>query len=175
LCYIEKQYYDCYILSIRVDEHNVVGGLSLKREYPTQPIAGVGAVIVQDEKLVLIRRGVEPDKGKWSIPGGGVELGETVRDTAVREAKEECGLDIELVGDTPMDALDKMVPDEKGRLRYHYILLQFLARPKGGTLKPTSDATEARWVPLEEVEKYDLTNSLRLFFKKHRKEMISHK
>jgi 8-oxo-dGTP diphosphatase len=143
----------------------------LRREYPTQPIVGVGAVIVQDGKLVLVRRGVEPDKGKWSIPGGGVELGETVRDTAVREAKEECGLDIELIGDRPMDALDKMVPDEKGRLQYHYVLLQFLARPKGGTLKPTSDATEARWVPIEEVEKYDLTNSLRLFLKKHRKEL----
>ena len=132
---------------------------------------GVGAVIVQDGKLVLVRRGVEPDKGKWSIPGGGVKLGETVRDTAVREAKEECGLDIELVGDRPMDALDKMVPDEKGRLQYHYVLLQFLARPKGGTLKPTSDATEARWVPLEEVKRYNLTNSFRAFFKKHQKEL----
>ena len=132
---------------------------------------GVGAVIVQNGKLVLIKRGVEPDKDKWSIPGGGVELGEAVRDAAVREAKEECGLDIELIGDRPMDALDKMVPDEKGRLQYHYVLLQFLARPKGGTLKPTSDATEARWVPIEEVEKYDLTKSLRLFLKKHRKEL----
>jgi ADP-ribose pyrophosphatase len=132
---------------------------------------GVGAVIVQNGKLVLIKRGVEPDKGKWSIPGGGVELGEAVREAAVREAKEECGLDIEIVGDSPMDALDKMVPDEKRRLQYHFVLLQFLARPKEGTLKPTSDATEARWVPIEEVEKYDLTNSLRLFLKKHRKEL----
>lgn len=132
---------------------------------------GVGAVIVQDGKLVLIRRGVEPDKGKWSIPGGGVELGETVGDAAVREAKEECGLDIELFEDRPMDALDKIVPGEKGRLKYHYVLLQFLARPKGGTLKPTSDATEARWVPLEEVERYNLTDSFRAFFKKHREEL----
>jgi 8-oxo-dGTP diphosphatase len=132
---------------------------------------GVGAVIVQDRKLVLIRRGVEPDKGKWSIPGGGVELGETVGDAAVREAKEECGLDIELVEDRPMDALDKMVLGEKGRLQYHYVLLQFLARPKGGTLKPTSDATEARWVPLEEVKRYNLTDSFRAFFKKHQKEL----
>lgn len=143
----------------------------MRREYPAQPIVGVGAVIVQDGKLVLIRRGVEPDKGKWSIPGGGVELGETVGDAAVREAKEECGLDIELFEDRPMDALDKMVPGEKGRLKYHYVLLQFLARPKGGTLKPTSDATEARWVPLEEVERYNLTDSFRAFFKKHRKEL----
>jgi len=126
---------------------------------------------VHNGKLVLVKRGVEPGKGKWSIPGGGVELGEEVRDTARREAKEESGLDIELVGDIPMDAMDSMVTDEKGRLQYHYVLLQFLAQPKGGTLKPTSDVTEARWVPLEEVEKYNLTNSFRVFFKKHRNEL----
>ncbi len=143
----------------------------MKREYPSQPIVGVAAVIVHNGKLVLVKRGVEPGKGRWSIPGGGVELGEEVRDTARREAKEECGLDIELVGDTPIDAMDSMVTDEKGRLQYHYVLLQFLAQPKGGTLKPTSDVTEARWVPLEEVEKYNLTNSFRAFFKKHRNEL----
>jgi len=144
----------------------------LKREYPTQPIVGVGAVIIQNGKLVLVKRGVDPGKGKWSIPGGAVELGEGVRDTAIREAKEECGLDIELVGDTPIDAIDNIIEGEKRRLQYHYILLQFLARPKGGTLKPTSDVTEVRWVPIEEVEKYDLTNTFRLFFKKHRKEFF---
>lgn len=143
----------------------------MTREYPKRPIVGVGAVIVHDGKLVLVKRGVEPGKGKWSIPGGAVELGETVRGTAMREAKEECGLDIELVGDRPLDALDSMVLGEKGRLQFHYVLLQFLARPKGGTLKPTSDVTDVRWVPLEEVETYDLTNSFRLFFKKHRNEL----
>lgn len=143
----------------------------MKREYPTQPIVGIGAVIVHDGKIVLVKRGVEPGKGKWSIPGGAVELGEGVRDTAIREAKEECGLDIELVGDRPIDALDNIIEGEKGRLQYHYILLQFLARPNSGTLRHGSDVTEVRWVPIEEVEKYDLTNSFRLFFKKHRKEL----
>ena len=145
----------------------------MRREYPTQPIVGVGAVIVQDGKLVLVKRGVEPAKGKWSIPGGAVELGERVRDTAVREAKEECGLDIELVNDMPMDAIDNMIAGENERLRYHYVLLEFLARPIGGTLRPGSDVTEVRWVPLEEVERYDLTNTFRLFFKKHRRELVS--
>jgi len=143
----------------------------LRREYPTQPIVGVAAVIIHDGKLVLVKRGIEPGKGKWSIPGGAVELGERVRDTAIREAKEECGLDIELVGDTPMDAMDSMIMGEKARLQYHYILLQFLARPKGGTLRPASDVTDVRWVPVEEVEKYDLANSFRAFFKKHRNEL----
>ena len=145
----------------------------MRREYPSQPIVGVGAVIVQDGKLVLVKRGIEPGKGKWSIPGGAVELGERVRDTAVREAKEECGLDIELVGDTPMDAIDNIIVGENAHLRYHYIILQFLARPEGGTLRSGSDAAEVRWVPLEEVGAYDLTSTFRLFFEKHRKELIS--
>jgi 8-oxo-dGTP diphosphatase len=144
----------------------------LRREYPSQPIVGVSAVIVQDGKLVLVKRGVEPGKGKWSIPGGAVELGEGVRDAAIREAKEECGLDIKLVRDTPMDAIDNMIEGERGRLQYHYVLLQFLTRPMGGTLRAGSDVTEVKWVPLEEVDAYDLTNTFRLFFKKHRKELI---
>ena len=101
----------------------------MRREYPTQPIVGVGALIVQDGRLVLVKRGVEPDKGRWSIPGGAVELGEEVRDAAVREAKEECGLDIEIVVDRPMDEVDNISTDEEGKFRYHYVLLQFLARP----------------------------------------------
>lgn len=145
----------------------------MRREYPLQPIVGVGAVIVQEGKLVLIKRGVDPEKGKWSIPGGGVEIGEPVRDTAVREAKEECGLDIELVNTLPMDVMDKIVLVEDGRLKYHYVMLQFLAQKKGGTLRPSSDAEEARWVSLDKVEKFDLTNSFRIFFRKHRKKLES--
>jgi 8-oxo-dGTP diphosphatase len=151
-----------------------IGGLLLRREYPSQPVVGVGVVIVYCGRLVLVRRGAEPALGKWSFPGGAVELGETVRDAAVREAKEECGLDVELVDGVPMDVYDILKADESERLRYHYILLQFLARPKEGVLKPTSDVTDARWVPLEEVEKYDLTESVRLFFRKHRKELKKH-
>jgi ADP-ribose pyrophosphatase len=136
---------------------------------------GASAVIVQEGKLVLVKRGVEPGKGKWSIPGGAVELGERVRDAAVREAKEECGLDIKLVGDTPMDAIDNIIVGENEHPQYHYIILQFLARPRGGTLRSGSDAAEVKWVPLEEVDTYNLTNTFRLFFKKHRKELISNR
>jgi 8-oxo-dGTP diphosphatase len=143
----------------------------LRREYPLQPVVGVGAVIVDCGRLVLVKRGAEPALGKWSFPGGAVELGEAVRDAAVRETREECGLDVELVEDTPMDAYDILTADEEGRLRYHYVLLQFLVRPKGGVLKPTSDVTDAKWVPLDEVEKYDLTESVRSFFLKHRKKL----
>jgi len=146
----------------------------LRRKYPSQPVVGVGVVIVNRGRLVLVKRGAEPALGKWSFPGGAVELGEAVRDAAVREAKEECGLDVELVEDRPMDAYDILTLDQSERLRYHYVLLQFLAQPKEGALKPTSDVTDARWVPMEEVETYDLTESARLFFRKYRKELEKH-
>jgi len=143
----------------------------LKREYPMRPIVGVGAVILQDGKLLLVRRLAEPGKGRWSIPGGSVHLGEKVRDATMREAKEESGLDVEIVDERPMDAFDSIISDEKGRTKYHFTLLEFLAQPKGGTLKAAEDAAEARWVSLEEVKKYDLTNSFRTFFEKHENQL----
>jgi 8-oxo-dGTP diphosphatase len=143
----------------------------MRREYPLQPIIGVGAVIVESGRLVLVKRGAEPALGKWSFPGGAVELGETVRDAVIRETKEETRLDVELVEDRPMDAYDILTLDKTGRLRYHYVLLQFLVRPKQGKLEPTSDVTDAKWVSFEEVETYDLAESVRSFFIKHRKEL----
>ena len=143
----------------------------MKREYPMQPIVGVGAVIVHEGKMILVKRGVQPGKGQWSIPGGAVELGEKIRDAVLREAKEECGLNIEIVVDRPMDALDSLFRDETQHLQFHYVLMQFLARPKSGTLKHGSDVLDAKWVPLEEVETYNLTTSFRAFFKKHKNEL----
>lgn len=140
----------------------------MKREYPTQPIVGVGALIVHDGRLVLVRRGVEPGKDRWSIPGGAVDLGEKVREAALREAEEECGLDIEIVDERPMDVVDSIYTGKEGKFRYHYVLLQFLTRLRGGKLRPGGDALDARWVPLEEVETYELTERFRSFFKRHR-------
>jgi 8-oxo-dGTP diphosphatase len=143
----------------------------LKREYPLHPIVGVGAVILQDGKLILVKRKAEPEKGRWSIPGGTVHLGEKVRDATIREAKEESGLDIELLDDRPIDAFDTIIADERGRTKYHFALLEFLAKPKGGNLRAAEDAAEARWVSFDEVKKYDLTNNFRTFFKKHEDEL----
>jgi len=143
----------------------------LRREYPTQPIVGVGALILYDGRIVLVRRGVDPGKDRWSIPGGAVNLGEKVREAAIREAEEECGLNIEIAVDRPMDVVDSIYRDDEGGFQFHYVLLQFLARPRGGKFKPGSDVLDAKWVPLEEVETYELTERFRSFFKKHRQEL----
>ena len=145
----------------------------LRQEFPEQPIVGVGAVILQNESIVLVKRAAEPGKGKWSIPGGVVNLGEKVRDAVIREAKEECSLKIELLLNRPLDVVDMMVKDDIGRLKYHYVLLQFLSKPESGTLAASSDASDALWAALDAVEEYELTDSFRSFFKEHRDELRS--
>ena len=137
----------------------------MKKEYPKHPIVGVGAIIIQNGRILIVRRGSEPGKGKWSVPGGLVELGETVKQTVVREVKEECGLDVEV--DKLIDVVDSMTFDENGKLKYHFVILDFFVKLKGGELKPGNDAKEALWVPLEEVEKYDLTRTFRDFLKRN--------
>lgn len=139
----------------------------MKREYPMRPIVGAGAVILQEGKLLIVKRKAEPGRGRWSIPGGTVHLSEKVRDAAIREAKEESGLDIEIIDDRPLDAFDSIITDDRSRTQYHFTLLEFLAKPKGGSLKAAEDASDARWIPLDEVKKYDLTSSFRTFFEKH--------
>ena len=138
----------------------------MKREYPTLPVAGIGAVIMHDGKILLVKRGSEPGKGKWSIPGGIMELGETAKETTVREVKEETGLDVEV--EDLIDVVDNLETDEKGRLRYHFIIMDFLASLKKGSLKAGSDIIEAKWVPLAQVEKFDLTRTFREFFERNR-------
>lgn len=137
----------------------------MSREYPRRPIVGVGALIVKNGKLLLIKRAAKPGQGRWSIPGGLVELGERVQDAVVREVKEECGLDIEV--ERLVDVFDSITRDEKGRIQYQFVVVNFLAEIRGGTLKNADDVLEAKWVPLDEVEQYNLTNSFRTFFQKH--------
>ncbi len=139
------------------------------REYPTRPLVGTGALILQDGKLLLIRRGAQPGQGKWSIPGGLVELGENVQDAMIRETKEEVGLDVEAV--KLMDVFDSVTLDNKGRIQYHFVVVNFLVRIVGGSLKTASDILEVKWVSVEEVEKYDLTKSFRAFFEKHHEKL----
>jgi mutator protein MutT len=124
----------------------------VKREYPERPIVGVGAVIVDGNRVLLVRRAHEPLKGEWSIPGGAVELGETLEVAIAREVREETGLEIE-VG--PMiDVFDRIRFDAGGRTLYHYVLVDFVCRPAGGTLACASDAADARWASLVELMEY---------------------
>lgn len=142
----------------------------MSREYPKRPIVGAGACILREGKLLLIRRGAEPGKGRWSIPGGLVELGENVEDAMVREVKEEVGLDVKAV--KLVDVFDSLTLDDLGRVQYHFVVVNFLVRLVGGRLHTADDVTESKWVPLDEVEKYELTRSFRTFFEKHKENLM---
>ena len=126
----------------------------MTREYPETPLVGVGAIIVEDGRVVLVKRGHAPLQGKWSIPGGVLEIGETLRKAAVREALEETGLAVEpgeLLG-----VFERVIPDEQGKMRYHYVLIDFLCRRVEGELKPGDDAEEVRWFQREELAGLEL-------------------
>ena len=141
----------------------------MKRIYPDQPIIGIGIVIVRNCHIVLIKRGNEPSKGKWTIPGGLVELGESVEAAVIREAKEETCLDVEKP--ELIDVVGNIDFDEDGKIKYHYVIVDYLVYVKGGDIKAASDAEELLWVPFDEVESYNLTASFRLFFRKNRKKL----
>jgi len=128
----------------------------VRREYPEAPIVGVGAVVIDGTKVLLVRRGQEPLKGEWSLPGGALELGETLQQGVVREVLEETGLIV--VPGGIIEILDRISPGEaSGRVRYHYVLIDFVCRVTGGALASASDAEEVRW-----VERDQLHNGFRL-------------
>lgn len=124
----------------------------MAKEYPAAPRVGVGGVIVQDGRAVIVRRGQEPRKGEWSLPGGLVELGESLIDATRREIQEETGLDVE-VG-ALVEMFDRIHRDAEGRIRYHFVIADYLCVPVGGTLVAGSDVTDARWVSVDEIERY---------------------
>ena len=121
----------------------------MKRDYPDQPLVGVGAIIIEGDRVVLVKRGHPPLAGEWSIPGGVLEVGETVREAAVREALEETGLAVE-PGDL-LGVFDRVLRDEAGRTQYHYVLIDFLCRRISGEPHPAGDAVETRWFTREEA------------------------
>ena len=143
---------------------------ALNRIYPDRPLVGVGAIIIHDGKILLEKRGNDPGKGKWSIPGGKVELGESVGQTVIREVKEETGLEVEKP--EHVDIVDNVVLDDKGRIEYHFVIIDYLVKLRGGILKAGSDALDLKWVSLKDVEALDLTKTFRVFFERNRKRLF---
>ena len=130
----------------------------MKRAYPDHPIIGVGAVIIDSGRALLVRRNTEPLKGEWSVPGGVLELGEKLRDGAAREALEETGLHVE-VGEV-LDVFDSIFPDTDGRTQYHYVLIDFLCRPLAGEAAPGSDVSEVQWITPADLDHLSLRPSI---------------
>jgi len=134
------------------------------REYPKHPLVGVGAIVMRGDSVLLVKRNKEPSKGMWSIPGGLVEIGETVKDALRREVMEECGIEIEPT--ELFEVVDAVNRDDKGRVRFHYIIVDFLSGWRGGDLAAGSDVADARWTPLGELQGLNMTESARAVINK---------
>jgi 8-oxo-dGTP diphosphatase len=126
----------------------------MKREFPELPLVGVGAIIIKDGRVVLVKRAHPPIQGQWSIPGGVLEVGEFVREAAIREAREETGLTVE-TGEL-LGVYDRILRDDQKRVQYHYLLVDFLCRPVGGQLQAATDAAEVRWFTREQLPALNL-------------------
>lgn len=115
----------------------------MQREFPECPLVGVGAVVVDDNRVLLVRRGTEPLRGHWSLPGGVLELGESLTDGLIREVREETGIAVE-----PLELVELLdrIHREGDRIRFHYVIADYLCRLTGGELRAASDADEVRWV-----------------------------
>ncbi len=138
--------------------------MSSQREYPDRPIVGVGAVVIRDGQVLLVQRAQEPLSGKWTLPGGAVELGETLEEAVVRELREETGLEVRVL--ELVEAFERISRDESDRPRYHYVLLDYLCVPVSGDLLAGSDVSAAEWVRPEEFSRYQVTEKARAICEK---------
>jgi mutator protein MutT len=131
----------------------------MSRDYPERPIVGVAAVVIENDRVALVRRGRPPAYGEWSLPGGAVELGETLEKAVVREAGEEIGLEVEVL--ELVAILDRIFLDKDGQVQFHYVLLDFLCRKTGGKLLASSDAISCAQIPFLALDRYKLTKETR--------------
>ena len=135
-----------------------ISGAGDRRTYPDRPIVSVGAIAIDGDRVLLVKRGHEPLKGQWSLPGGVVEAGEQLHAALVREVREETCVEIE-VGPV-VEVLDRINLDANGRVEYHYVIIDYLCRAIGGTLACASDADDARWVARADLSTYRLTTKV---------------
>ncbi len=126
----------------------------MERSYPQTPLVGVGVVVRKDQHLLLVKRAHEPKKGLWAIPGGLVQLGESIRQAAIREVMEECSIQIQL--QDVISVVDLIDKDEAGKVKFHFVLIDFLADYTAGELKPASDAAAGAWVSRAELDAYEI-------------------
>jgi len=126
----------------------------MDRAYPKNPLVGVGVAVFHADRVLLIRRGKEPRKGQWSLPGGLQHLGETVAEAARREVREETGLELERLDQIAV--VDSIRRDVDGRVAYHYTLIDFAAEARSDEARAGDDAAAVAWVGLDELERYGL-------------------
>jgi len=126
-----------------------------RREYPERPIIGVGGVVISDGRVLLVRRAGPPLQGRWSIPGGILEVGETLIEGVRRELAEETGMDVRVR--TLIEVFERIDRDGSGKLQYHFVVLDYLCEAARGTARAGSDVTEVAWAAPAELEKYELT------------------
>ena len=126
----------------------------MSHEYPAAPVAGVGGVVFDEDRVLLVRRAHPPRQGEWSLPGGKVELGESLVEAVRREVREETGLEV-VVGPL-VECFDRIHRDDAGRIRYHFVIADYLCTVGGGTLRPGDDAADAAWVSLTSLPAYQV-------------------
>jgi ADP-ribose pyrophosphatase YjhB (NUDIX family) len=125
------------------------------RRYPPRPVLGVGALIFNRDKILLVERGNDPLKGYWSLPGGVLEIGETLEEGIVREVREETGLEVQPL--KVLEIFERIIRDAQGAPEYHYVLIDYICRVTGGSLRAADDASRAAWVPRRLLSTYAIT------------------
>jgi len=135
------------------------------REYPEHPLVGVGGFIHKEGKVLMIKRKFEPNKGRWSLPGGLLEVGEDPEQAAKREVREELGLEVAVEG--LLQVANEVIPDDAGRVRYHFVLVDYLMRPLGDKITLNEESEEYAWFEPSAVEGLNTTNNTRLIVKKY--------
>jgi ADP-ribose pyrophosphatase YjhB (NUDIX family) len=135
------------------------------REYPEHPLVGVGGFIHKDGKVLMIRRKFEPNKGRWSLPGGLLEVGEDPEEAAKREVREELGL--EVVTEGLLQVANEVIKDEQGRVKYHFILVDYLMRPLGDKITLNEESDEYAWFEPSAIEQLNTTNNTRMIVRKY--------